>query len=69
MWEDGVLRVAHISGEENEADICTKNVTAAVHLKLRGKIRDSNLWFNKLISPPTIQRKDVVIYGQGEELD
>lgn len=37
LWEDGVLRVAHISGEENEADIFTKNITAAVYLKLREK--------------------------------
>ena len=63
------MRVGHISSEENEADICTKNVSAPLHLKLRGRIRDSRLWLSKLISPPTIQREDVVIYDQGEELD
>ena len=69
IWEDGALRVGHIPGDENEADICTKNVSAVLHLKLRGRIRDSRLWLSKLISPPPIQREDVVIYGQGEELD
>jgi hypothetical protein len=69
LWEDGVLRVGHIPSEENEADICTKNVSAALHLKLKGRIRDSRLWLSSLISPPTIQREDVVIYGQDEELD
>ena len=69
MWEDGVLRVGHIPSEENEADICTKNVSSALHLKLKGRIRDSRLWLSNLISPPTIQREDVVIFGQDEELD
>ena len=69
LWEDGFLKVAHIPGDENEADICTKNMTDAMHLKLRGRIRDSRLWFGKMISPPTIQREDVVIYGGDEELD
>ena len=68
LWEDGLLRVAHISSEENEADICTKNVTAALHLKLRGRIRDGKLWLNRLFNPPTTQREDVVIYGNEQEL-
>lgn len=61
--------MGHIPGDENEADICTKNVSAVLHLKLRGRIRDSKLWMNQLLSPPTIQREDVVIYGQEQELD
>lgn len=69
LWEDGVLRVGHIPTEENEADICTKNVSAVLHLKLRGRIRDNKLWWSSLNSLPTIQREDVVIYGQDEELD
>ena len=69
LWEDGVLRVGHIPTDENEADICTKIVSAVLHLKLRGRIRDSRLWMSNLISPQTIQREDVVIYGQNEELD
>ena len=69
LWEDGIMRVGHIPSEENEADICTKNVSAVLHLKLRGRIRDSKLWLRELFSPPTIQREDVVIYGQEEELD
>ena len=69
LWEDGIMRVGHIPGDENEADICTKNVSAVLHLKLRGRIRDSKLWLSKLISPSPIQRKDVVIYDQEQELD
>ena len=69
LWEDGALRVGHISTEENEADILTKNVMPALHQKFRGRIRDSSLWLSRLISPPPIQREDVVMNGQGDELD
>jgi len=65
-WEEGLLRVAHIPGEDNEADICTKNVTNRLHLKHRSRIRHGILWLSKLCNHPPIQREDVVI---SEELD
>ena len=65
-WEDGWLRVAHIPGEENEADICTKNVTLKLHQKHRERIRKGKLWLLRLCNNPTIQREDVVI---SDEID
>ena len=65
-WEEGLLRVAHIPGEDNEADICTKNVTNRLHLKHRSRIRHGILWLSKLCNHPPIQREDVVI---SEEID
>ena len=65
-WEEGLLRVAHIPETENEADICTKNVTQQLHQKHRGRIRNGTLWLCDLCNRPTIQREDVVI---SEEID
>ena len=49
LWEDGILRVAHIPTDENEADICTKNISAKLHFKHRGRIRNGKLWLYKLL--------------------
>ena len=58
------MTVAYIPSEENEADICTKNVSAKLHLRHRGQIRDGVLWLGRLFGPPTIQREDVVMNGE-----
>ena len=65
LWEEGTLKVEHIPTDDNEADICTKNTSAVIHHKHRGKVREAKLWLNRVFNPPTIQREDVVIYEQG----
>jgi hypothetical protein len=61
LWEKGDLGVAHVPGEENEADICTKNIISRLHQKHRGRIRDGILWLNQWLNVSTTQREDVVI--------
>ena len=67
LWEDGTLRVAYIPSEDNEADICTKNINAKLHFKHRGRIRDNKLWFNKLLDSSTTKREDVVMQEGNQE--
>ena len=54
LWEDGALRVEYIPTDENEADICTKNTSAIIHHKHRGKVKEGKMWSNRVFNPPTI---------------
>ena len=60
LWEKGHLGVAHIPGEENKADICTKNIIARLHQRHRGRIREGRLWLNQWLNVSTTQREDVM---------
>ena len=60
LWEKGDLGAAHIPGEENEADICTKNIIVRLHQRHRGRIREGKLWLNQWLNISTTRREDVV---------
>ena len=47
LWEDKQLDVRHIKTENNEADLCTKNVTSKLHELHRCNIRNGRLNFIK----------------------
>ena len=64
MWERGDLGVAHVPGDENEADICTKNIITQLHKKHRDRIRDGKLWLNQWFHVSTTRREDVVDEGE-----
>ena len=40
LREDGALRVKYILTDKNEAGMCTKNTSAIIHHKHRGKVRE-----------------------------
>ena len=63
LWEQGKMRVGHIPTDENEADMCIKNIIGKLHQKHRARIRDGTLWLSQLLSLSTRQREDVVING------
>ena len=62
LWEDGALRVEYIPTDMNEAEICTKNTLAITYHKQGGKVREGQIWLNRVFIPPTFQREDVVTY-------
>ena len=60
-----MFRVGYIPSEENEADICTKNVISKLHQRHRARIRNGTLWLNQLLDFTTTKREDVVIIDKG----
>jgi hypothetical protein len=64
-WENETLRVGYVPSEENEADICTKNVITKLHFKHRSRIRNGTLWLNQLLDFTTTKREDVVMSEKG----
>lgn len=64
-WEEEKLRVGYIPSEENEADICTKNIISKLHFKHRSRIRSGVLWLNQLLDFTATKREDVVIFDEG----
>ena len=61
--KDGKMQVIHVRSDQNEADLCTKNVTIAIHEKFRENIRNGRLriWeeYGKLIPASMSRREDV----------
>lgn len=43
MWDDKQLELQHIKGEDNEAGICTKNISIKAHKKHQDSIQDGRL--------------------------
>jgi hypothetical protein len=71
LWNQGFLDVQFVRSEDNESDICTKNVTEKILTTFSPHIRNGTLrcwrdWerLNREIVR-AIWREDVVIYGLG----
>jgi hypothetical protein len=69
LWNGGHLDVQYMRSEDNETDICTKNVTEKILTTFSWHIREGTLrcwrnWnhMNEEIVQATIWRKDVVIW-------
>jgi hypothetical protein len=55
-WEEGKMTINYVDTNNNEADICTKNVIPTLHEKHRNNIREGqlNIWneYETLVSMP-----------------
>src|SRR5688572_18539559 len=56
----GDIGVAHVPGEENEAETFTKNIITRLHQRYRERIRDGIIWLNQWLNVSTTCREDVV---------